>query len=77
MGDPVAATDPDDGDTLRYALSGSGAARFTVSASGQITTASTIQFGDGSRYTLVLTATDSGSHSADDRDSEHHRRRRE
>ena len=64
VGDPIAAADPDDGDTLRYSLSGSGAARFTVSASGQITTASTIQFGDGSRYTLVLTATDNGSLSA-------------
>ena len=36
VGDPVAATDPDDGDTLAYSLTDIDAASFTIDSSGQI-----------------------------------------
>ena len=60
VGNPIVATDPDDQDTVRYTLSGSGASRFIVDANGQITAAGVIRFSDGSSYTLTLTATDTG-----------------
>ena len=40
VGLPVVAEDPDSGDTLTYALSGTGAASFTIDSNGQIRTKS-------------------------------------
>ncbi len=38
VGAPVAASDPDEGDTLTYSLSGADAAKFAIDSTGQITT---------------------------------------
>ena len=55
---PVTATDPDDGDTISYSLSGTDAGSFTVdSTTGQITV--TVDNLAPAQYSMVLTATDS------------------
>ena len=54
---PITADDPD-GDTLNYSLSGTGSSDFTVTSSGQIRTAGTINYEAASSYTLTLTASD-------------------
>ena len=59
VGSPVTATDPE-GDTLRYALSGTDANRFTIDANGQISTASgtSLDHEATASFTLTITASD-------------------
>ncbi len=38
VGAPIAATDPDEGDTLTYSLTGEDAAKFAIDSAGQVTT---------------------------------------
>ena len=60
IGAPVAATDPDDGDTLTYTLDGTDAASFDiVDTSGQLKTKSDLDYEDQTSYTVTVTATDS------------------
>ena len=61
VGDPVTATDPDDGDTLTYSLSGTDAASFAIdSATGQITTKAgvTYDYETDSSYSLAVDVSD-------------------
>ena len=59
IGAPVAATDADSGDTLTYALSGSGAEAFDIdAASGQLRTKSALDADRQSSYAVTVTATD-------------------
>ena len=59
VGSPVSATDPDQGDTLTYALGGADAASFTiVAASGQLQTSAALDQETRSTYTVTVTATD-------------------
>ena len=61
MGDPITATDPDDGDTVTYSLSGTDAASFAIgSSTGQITTVANVVYNyeAKSSYSLELTAAD-------------------
>ena len=44
VGAPVAATDPDEGDTLVYSLSGDDAASFAIDATGQISTVARVVY---------------------------------
>ena len=60
VGAVITANDPD-GDTLAYALSGTGSSTFAVSSSGQITTAADINYEATASYSLTLTATDPGN----------------
>ena len=60
IGAPVAATDPDDGDTLTYTLDGTDAASFDiVDTSGQLKTKSDLDHEGQTSYTVTVTATDS------------------
>ena len=61
VGSPITATDPDEGDTVTYSLSGTDAASFDIgSSTGQITTKTnlTYDFETKSSYTLAVNATD-------------------
>ena len=61
VGSPITATDPDQGDTLTYSLSGTDAASFAIgSGTGQITTKSgvTYDYEDKSSYSLTVGASD-------------------
>ena len=59
IGAPVAATDPDDGDTLTYTLGEADVASFAiVESSGQLQTKAPLDFEDKSIYTVTVTATD-------------------
>ena len=61
VGSAITATDPDDGDTLTYTLSGADAASFEIgSSSGQITTktSETYNYEAKSSYSLSVDATD-------------------
>ena len=61
VGNPVAATDADAGDTLTYTLGGPDAARFAIgSGTGQITVGSgtTLDYETRTSYSVVVTATD-------------------
>ena len=59
IGARVAATDTDSGDTLTYALSGSGAEAFDIDpASGQLRTKSALDADRQSSYAVTVTATD-------------------
>ena len=61
VGGPVSATDPD-GDTLSYTLGGADAGSFTIDgSSGQISTATALDYETKNRYSVTVTATDSGS----------------
>ena len=60
VGTAITAADPE-GDTLSYALSGTGNADFAVSNSGQITTAASINYEARNAYSLTLTVTDTAS----------------
>ena len=61
VGGPVSATDPD-GDTLSYTLGGADAGSFTIDgSSGQISTAVALDYETKNRYSVTVTATDSGS----------------
>ena len=64
VGDPVAATHPDDLE-ITYSLSGTDAASFTVDAeTGQIWVEDGVQLEPGRTYTVNLTATDSAGFGA-------------
>ena len=59
IGVPVAATDPDDGDSLTYSLGGADAASFDiVDTSGQLKTKSDLDHETKSSYTVTVTASD-------------------
>ena len=59
IGDPVAATDADSGDTLTYILGGRDAANFDIDATnGQLRTKSGITLFVGTTYTVIVTADD-------------------
>ena len=57
LGDPITATDVDHA-TLGYTLTGTGAADFAVSGTGQITVARALDYETTASYSLTLTATD-------------------
>ena len=60
IGDPVAATDPDNGDTLTYTLGGTDDASFAIDEStGQLKTKDTLNYEAKDTYTVTVTATDS------------------
>ena len=57
---PVAATDPNPGDTLTYTLGGTDAASFAiVAADGQLQTKAALDHEDKDSYSVTVTATDS------------------
>ena len=59
IGEPVAAEDPDSGDSLSYALGGPDAASFAIVAStGQLRTRATLDHEAASSYSVAVTATD-------------------
>ena len=65
VGAPITATDPDEGDTLAYSLSGDDAASFAIDSMGQITTVSGVTYDYEVRsylvepsYSLTVTADD-------------------
>ena len=65
IGDPVAATDPDNGDTLTYTLGGIDATSFSIDeTTGQLKTKDTLNYEAKDTYTVTVTATDSSGLSA-------------
>ena len=65
IGEPVAATDPDE-DTLTYTVSGDDAAAFAIDAStGQLTTTTSLDQKTKASYTVTVTATDESGATAD------------
>ena len=59
VGAAFTATDPDNGDTVNYSLSGTDAASFSVgSSTGQLTTAVTFDYETKTSYEVVITASD-------------------
>ena len=59
IGDPVAAGDPDSGDSLRYTLGGPDAGSFSiVGSTGQLQTKAALDHEDRSTYSVTVTATD-------------------
>ena len=59
VGDPVAATDADTGDTLTYSLEGTDAASFDIrSNTGQIVTKSGVTLTVGTTYNVTVAADD-------------------
>ena len=65
VGDPVSATDPDQGDTLTYTLGGADEASFTIGrSSGQISTAVVLDYETKNFHVVGVTATDSAGESA-------------
>ena len=65
IGDPIAATDEDEGATLTYELGGDDAASFAIDpATGQLMTMAELDHETKSSYTLTVTVTD-GEHSAE------------
>ena len=64
IGDPVAATDADEGDTLNYALGGADADLFSTDAStGQLMTKAELDYETKSSYTVEVTVTDAAGES--------------
>ena len=62
IGAPVAANDPDNGDSLTYTLGGTDAASFgIVASSGQLQTGAALDFEAKDTYTVTVTATDTAS----------------
>ena len=62
IGEPVMATDPDEGDTLTYALSGDDAASFDIdAATGQLMTKAALDYETKAEYMVTVTATDGDS----------------
>ena len=56
----MAATDPDNGDTLTYTLGGSDATSFAIDeTTGQLKTKDTLNYEAKDTYTVTVTATDS------------------
>ena len=65
IGAPVAATDPDSGDTLTYTLGGSDAGSFAIDeTTGQLKTKDTLNYESKDTYTVTVTATDQAGLSA-------------
>ena len=61
IGDPFAAMDVDDGDTLTYTLGGDDMASFAIDAmSGQVMTSGALDYETKSSYSVAVLATDSG-----------------
>ena len=61
IGDPVEATDPNDGDVLTYALGGTDAADFDIdTGTGQLMTKSALDFEMKTSYRVTVMATDAG-----------------
>ena len=59
IGDPVGATDPDDGDTLAYTLGGTNAASFAIVAStGQLQTNTALDYEAKSSYSVTVSVSD-------------------
>ena len=59
IGAPVAATDPDEGDTLTYTLGGADMASFDIdAATGQLMTSAALDYETTTSYTVMVTATD-------------------
>ena len=59
IGDPVAATDADEGDTLAYMLGGADADSFSIDAStGQLMTKAELDYETKASYTVEVTVTD-------------------
>ena len=59
FGDAVAATDPDDGDTLTYTLGGTNAGSFGINAdTGRLKTKGALDFESKSSYQVTVTASD-------------------
>ena len=59
IGDPVAATDADEGDTLTYMLGGADADSFSIDAStGQLMTKAELDYETKASYTVEVTVTD-------------------
>ena len=59
IGDPVAATDPDDGDTLTYLLGAAAADHFAIdSGSGQLQTSGALDYESQDSYTVTVIAAD-------------------
>ena len=59
IGDPVAATDQDTGDTLTYTLGGTDASAFAIDATGQLKTKAPLDYESKSSYTLTVSVRDS------------------
>ncbi len=65
IGAPVVAADPDDGDTLTYALGGADQGHFAIAAAtGQLQTNGPLDYEVQSSYAVTVTATDGGGRSA-------------
>ena len=65
IGGPVAATDPDSGDTLTYRLEGTDAAAFDIDeANGQLRTSAALDYETRSSYSVTVVAEDSEGASA-------------
>ena len=58
IGDAVAATDADSGDTLAYTLTGTDAASFAIGSGGQLQTKASLDYETKKSYTVTVTATD-------------------
>ena len=62
IGDPLAATDDDNGDSLTYTLGGDDAVSFAIDAlTGQLKTKAPLDHEDDDTYTVIVTATDEAS----------------
>ena len=60
IGDPVAATDPDSGDTLTYSLDDAGAESFAIdTASGQLQTKAALDYETRNSYRVTVSVRDS------------------
>ena len=60
IGSPVSATDGDSGDTLKYTLSGTDAASFSInSATGQLQTSAALDYETKNTYEITVTVSDS------------------
>ena len=65
IGDPVAATDPDNGDTLTYTLGGADDGSFAIDeTTGQLKTKDNLNYETKDTYTVTVTATDQAGMSA-------------
>ena len=59
IGDPVAATDPDSGDTLTYSLDAAGAESFDIDASsGQLLTKAALDYETENSYSVTMSVSD-------------------
>ncbi len=66
IGDPVAATDPDSGDTRTYSLDAAGAESFDIVATtGQLQTKAALDYEDKSSYTVTVSVSDSKDDNGD------------